>query len=52
LAETARLADVVALTGEVLSENRRALGFVRSLAPRLEVRLHGTTTELVCWLSR
>ena len=52
LAETARLAGIVALTGEVLSENRRALGFVRALAPRLERRLHGTTTELVCWLSR
>jgi hypothetical protein len=35
----------------VLSENRGALGFIRALAPRLERRLHGTTTELVCWLS-
>ena len=52
LAEAAGLAGIVALSGEVLSENRRALGFIRALAPRLEGRLHGTTTELVCWLSR
>ncbi|HZD00056.1 MAG TPA: GNAT family N-acetyltransferase [Actinomycetes bacterium] len=52
LAEAAGLAGIVALTGEVLSENRRALGFIRALAPRLERRPHGTTTELVCWLSR
>jgi GNAT superfamily N-acetyltransferase len=52
LAEAASRAGIVALTGEVLSENRRALGFIRALAPRLERRLHGTTTELVCWLDR
>jgi GNAT superfamily N-acetyltransferase len=51
LAEAAGRAGIVALTGEVLSENRGALGFIRELAPRLERRLHGTTTELVCWLS-
>jgi len=51
LAEAASRAGIVALTGEVLSENRGALGFIRALAPRLERRLHGTTTELVCWLS-
>jgi RimJ/RimL family protein N-acetyltransferase len=52
LAEAARLAGILALTGEVLSENRRALGFIRALAPRLEGRLYGTTTEVVCWLNR
>jgi hypothetical protein len=35
----------------VLSENSGALGFIRALTPRLERRLHGTTVELVCWLS-
>jgi GNAT superfamily N-acetyltransferase len=51
LGEAARLAGIAAFTGEVLSENRRALGFIRALAPRLEWRLHGPTTEVVCWLS-
>jgi hypothetical protein len=51
LGEAAGLAGIAAFTGEVLSENRRALGFIRALAPRLEWRLHGPTTEVVCWLS-
>jgi GNAT superfamily N-acetyltransferase len=52
LAEAAGRAGIAALSGEVLSENRGALAFIRELAPRLDRRLHGTTVELICWLSR
>src|SRR6266545_6823699 len=52
LAEAASRAGITAFTGEVLSENHGALGFISGLTPRLERRLHGTTIELVCWLSR
>ena len=52
LAETAGRAGIDAFTGEVLSENRGALGFIRAMVGSgLERRLHGTTVEVVCRLS-
>ncbi|HZD69007.1 MAG TPA: GNAT family N-acetyltransferase [Actinomycetes bacterium] len=50
LVSVARAAGIVAFTSEVLTENRRILAFVRALAPRVEGRLLGVTTELTCWL--
>jgi GNAT superfamily N-acetyltransferase len=51
LAQMASLAGIDAFTGEVLSENRSALGFIRALVGSgLERRLHGPTVEVVCWL--
>jgi GNAT superfamily N-acetyltransferase len=50
LVSAARAAGIVAFTSEILTENRRTLSFVRSLAPRTEGRLLGVTTELTCWL--
>jgi GNAT superfamily N-acetyltransferase len=50
LVSAARAAGVAAFTSEVLTENRRTLDFVRSLAPRTEGRLLGVTTELTAWL--
>lgn len=51
LTQMAGLAGIDAFTGEVLSENRSALGFIRTLVGSgLERRLHGTTVEVVCWL--
>jgi GNAT superfamily N-acetyltransferase len=50
LVGAARAAGIAAFTSEVLTENRRTLAFVRALAPRVDGRLLGVTTELTCWL--